>query len=127
GIEMVRSIPSPVRRFGVAVLSVVLATAARRLLDPVFGDRAPFITHFPAFLFATWCGGLGPGLLALVLGAASAAYFVFEPRGSFVVRQVEDQAAFGRFVVGGGCFILLAEAFRAARRRPHAAVPGLRR
>jgi PAS domain S-box-containing protein len=54
----------------VALAAVVLATLVRRFVDPDVAGTALF---FPAVGLANWLGGLGPGLLAVVLGTAASA------------------------------------------------------
>jgi PAS domain S-box-containing protein len=100
-------------RYGGAVFAIAVATWARLLLDPLLGDRLPFIT----LMFAAWYGGVGPALLSLLLGALSAAYFILEPRDTFAVQQVEYQAGLVLFVIVGFVSLLLAEAMRGAQRR----------
>ncbi len=58
--------------FGLAV-AAALAWLTRQAINPVVGhDRLPFIFFFPAVVIASWYGGLGPGLLATVLGGVAA-------------------------------------------------------
>ncbi len=55
--------------YGVAVGSVAIAAALRNALDPLLGDRGPFILFFPAVVAAAGVGGIGPGLVATVLAS----------------------------------------------------------
>jgi two-component system, cell cycle sensor histidine kinase and response regulator CckA len=52
---------------------------ARALLHPVLGEHLPFITFIIAVLFAAWLGGLGPGLMAAVLGGLLAVILFIPP------------------------------------------------
>ena len=52
----------------VAVAAVAVGATLRFGLDPLWGDRLPFIGMFGAVVVAGWFGGLGPGLLATALG-----------------------------------------------------------
>jgi hypothetical protein len=62
--------------------AVVVATTAAALLHmaltPLIENTAgPFITFFPAVLFAAWFGGFGPAALSTLLSAlAASCYFV---------------------------------------------------
>jgi hypothetical protein len=56
-----------------ALAAVAVAVAVRLSLDPLLGDRLPFLTLFVAVGAAAWYGGRGPGLLALAGGAAAGA------------------------------------------------------
>jgi len=85
----------------VAVLATLLATLLRKLLDPALEDAAPFSVYFLAIMFTAGYGGLGPSLVALVVGAVLATYLFVEPRGTFLIRDVEHQVNLGLFVVVG--------------------------
>jgi two-component system, LuxR family, sensor kinase FixL len=55
-------------RYGMAVASVILAYVLRLLLDPLLQDFGIYLLFIPAVLLASGIGGLGPGLVATVLG-----------------------------------------------------------
>src|SRR5262245_11932557 len=55
-------------RYAVAPASVAVALALRALLAPVLDGEAPYLLFVPAVLAASWLGGLGPGIVATVLG-----------------------------------------------------------
>ena len=67
-------------RYLYAAISVVLATILRLLLARFFGYHHPYVTFYIAVLLSAWYGGLGPGLMATVLGVLSGA-FVIQPLG----------------------------------------------
>lgn len=70
-------------RYGVALVTVALATVLRLLLNPVLGEQSPFpIFFFAVLLTARYCG-LRPALMAVILGVFSADYFLIAPRESF--------------------------------------------
>jgi len=81
--EPVRRIQSFAFRYGIAVVSVALATWIRLLLDPVLGDLSPFPLFFFAVLVTARYCGLRPALTAVVLGVFAADYFLVTPRGDF--------------------------------------------
>ena len=56
------------KRYGCAIVSIVLATWLRLLLDPALGEQFPFATLFFAVLLTAWYGGLLPALAAVVRG-----------------------------------------------------------
>ena len=70
-------------RYGVAVVSVAIATWVRLILDPVLGDRSAFETLLFAVVLTAWYGGFGPAFVAVVFGVLSADYYLVVPRGSF--------------------------------------------
>jgi PAS domain S-box-containing protein len=104
-------------RYGSAIASIALATCVRILLDPVLGDRLPLIFLFVAVLFTAWYGGVGPSLLATILGVLSAVFFLLGPHSSFAIRPPDSQVGLALFVVASLVSILLAEVVRATERR----------
>src|SRR5690349_8918998 len=63
---MLKEPPSPLLRYGVALLTVILALTLTLLLWPLF-DPPVFSLFFAAVMISAWYGGLGPGLLATTL------------------------------------------------------------
>ena len=97
-------------RYSVAIVGVFLGWLAREAITPTIGPSAlPFIFFFPAVALATWFGGLGPGVTAIVVSAIGANWFFLEPirawstsksRGAaFVPRQVCRTCAFMIFAI----------------------------
>ena len=80
-------------RFGLAPTMVALALAARVLLVPILHDDSIFLYFVPPVLVAAGVGGLGPGLLATVLGLA-AAYFGYAGGPAFTQSSAVDAVAF---------------------------------
>jgi signal transduction histidine kinase len=46
---------------------------------PILGDEAPFLLFIAALALASWYGGLGPGILATLLGAIAVAVLFLSP------------------------------------------------
>jgi PAS domain S-box-containing protein len=80
-------------RHGLAVLCVAFSTAATFPVQD-FGVRTSLF--FPAILLATWFGGTGPGLLAVLLSTLSINFFFTEPFFAFEfgVRDIPTTIAF---------------------------------
>ncbi len=106
-----------VARYGAALVIVVLATVARWLLDPFFGETVPWITYFAAVALTSWLGGFGPGLCSLVLGAAVANYLFMPPRGSFTLAETGEIVSLLTYLVLGTAIVLLVESLRRAESR----------
>ena len=54
--------------YGVAVLSVALATVVRLGLNQLIGESAPLLLIFAIVVILTsWFGGFWPGLLSIIL------------------------------------------------------------
>ena len=111
------TLSDPLRRYGVAVLAVVLAVGLRLLLDPLLGDAHAFVTLYLAVVFVAWACGFGPALLTILLGAASATYFVLPPRGSIAIHRLEDQVGLVLFVLFGLVTAALGKQVRKGRVR----------
>src|ERR1700722_5250309 len=91
--------PNPSRRYGIVPLAVAVALLGRWPLWPVFGSDFPFLFFWPTVVLCAGYGGLGPGLLAMLLSAASAAYFLLEPRLSLTVSRPQEWVGLLAFVV----------------------------
>src|SRR5580704_11082382 len=94
-------------RYGYAALSVGLATEVRSLLDPVLGNQSPFPSMLLAALVTVWLGGIGPSMVAVILGALSADYFFIVPRGSFGLKSADQYVDLAFYLaVGTGIVII---------------------
>ena len=62
--------------YGIAAAAVVVALAARVLLEPILQGQAPYLFFVPATLVAAGIGGFGPGILATVLSLALCCAFI---------------------------------------------------
>src|SRR5881392_471283 len=88
-----RRVSPAVQRYGISILSVAICTAVTFPLQE-FGVRVSLF--FPAVLLATWFGGTGPGLFAVLLSTLSINFFFTEPffAFEFSVRDVPTTVAF---------------------------------
>jgi PAS domain S-box-containing protein len=79
--------------------------------------RSP-VTFFPGVVVSAAVGGLGPGLLATLLSAAAADFFVTEPHLHFgIFSDPVERYAAGLFVVTGVALSVLGESLLRSRRR----------
>jgi len=108
--------PRPAR-YAVAIGSAAISAVLVEFLMPSLGNQFPFLLLYPAVICAAWYGGFGPGLLATVLTALVAAFFLFEPRFSFAIARPTDQLATSLFLVVGGFISWLGEMILRANRR----------
>src|SRR6266700_799145 len=88
-----RRLAPAVWRYGLSVLLVAICTAVTFPLQS-FGVRTSLF--FPAVLLATWFGGTGPGLFAVLLSTLSINFFFTEPffAFEFSVRDIPTTVAF---------------------------------
>src|SRR5262249_4045303 len=78
---------SALSRYGIAVLSVAMATIVAGLLT-VFLHTEPIASSMiSAVMFAAWFGGFGPGLLAIALAVLAMHYYVTPPINSFALKS----------------------------------------
>jgi PAS domain-containing protein len=113
---------SPLLRYSVAIGAAGAALLIRLALNPVWADRLPFITFFPAIVLSAWYGGLRPGLLTTGLSAAAVLFYWLEPAGSLTGSDAADWLGLAVFVAIGAVISALNESLRtyaADRARLH--------
>jgi PAS domain S-box-containing protein len=103
-------------RYGVAVVAVGLVLMLKLLVNPLITHQSPFLLLAAAVVVGAWFGGLGPGVLATVLGALAGAYFAWATRGSFTVPGA-GFLPLVLFVLQGLVISSLVEVLHSARRR----------
>jgi PAS domain S-box-containing protein len=113
---MVPTLNAPLR-YGAALALMVLAIGVRLALDPTLSANVPFITLFVALAGAAWLGGIGPGLLALVVGAVASLFLFVAPRGSPWITDPTMVVSMALYLLTGGIIAWIASSQRLARRR----------
>jgi PAS domain S-box-containing protein len=108
-VPRVSSIPV-VWRYVVAVLLVSAAALMRQALMPWMGTGSLSNLTLAAVIFATVWLGIGPGLLAVVIGNLEVEFFVASPRGPLLGRLVPN-------LVLGVLICALLHALRAAQAK----------
>ncbi|HTK44573.1 MAG TPA: LuxR C-terminal-related transcriptional regulator [Patescibacteria group bacterium] len=93
--------PSSIWRFALAVVLVGIAYGTREQLLPDAGDKSPFQTFVLAALVSSLVGGLGPGLLATVLGAGAVVYLYLPPSQVLAVEERADLLRLALFIMEG--------------------------
>lgn len=112
-------------RYGVTMVAVGLVVCARWLLQPILEDNAPLLLFTLAVIVSAWYGGLGPGLAATFISAATGTYFFIEPYHSFYILHSPDRVRVILFLLIGASSSLLSQALHAARRRTETGVHAL--
>src|SRR3979411_1702485 len=87
--------------YSVAVLATVASLLIRWPLWPVLGDAVPHMTFFPAVMIAAYFGGFWPGIVATLLSAVFANYFLTRELSSGHPWTVNEVAALILFVLVG--------------------------
>jgi PAS domain S-box-containing protein len=103
--------------YSVAVLATAFSLLIRWLLWPGLGDVVPHMTFFPAVMIAAYFGGFWPGLLATILSAMAANYFLTGQLRAFHITSVNDVAAVILFVLVGAIISALSEFLHRTQRR----------
>src|SRR4029434_7595614 len=78
--------PHAVWQYGLAVVSVTVALGITDWLEPYTTLRTPLF--YIAIISSAWCGGMGPGLLAVVLSTLAVGYY-FAPGGQTPVLSLD--------------------------------------
>jgi two-component system sensor kinase FixL len=86
------------------VVVVAISLAARLLLSSVLGELPLLVLFIPAVLAASLWGGIGPGLLAVALSAASSALFISPASWATTPNLINDAvfALVGTGIAGVG-------------------------
>src|SRR6516162_2243602 len=103
--------------YGVALLATAVSLLIRWPLWPVLGDAVPHMTFFPAVMIAAYFGGFWPGLLATILSAGAANYFLTRNLASFHVTSVNEACPLALFVLTGAIISGLCDSLHRARCR----------
>jgi signal transduction histidine kinase len=107
---------SVARRYFVAVLASVVATLAALSLSGVLEDVALFSLLLLAVAASCWFGGAGPGLLALVLGAAGWVLLLVDPAlGAREFPASSDVLGLALHLCAGGLVVFVIQAQRRAQ------------
>ena len=114
------SLPITVRRYGLACIASALALALAWLVAP-YAASAPLLAFLAAVVLSAWRGGLGPGLLATVLGAATLGA-LFPPTARAATFAPADALLdLAAFAAAAVAISLVADNLRAALARATAA------
>ncbi|MBD3887564.1 PAS domain S-box protein [Phormidium tenue FACHB-886] len=109
-------------RYGVAGLSVLLATLLMLLLDPLLAmTQSPFLLFFGAIVVSAWYGGLGPGLVATALSGLISTYLFIPPIYSLSLSWI-SASRLSLFLLEGVLISTLSGALRVTKQRLERAV-----
>jgi signal transduction histidine kinase/CheY-like chemotaxis protein len=106
-----------VAAYGGAVAVTLAAFHLRWVLDPWLGHAVPYATLYGAVAIAVWFGGLGPAVLAMVLGYALSNVRYTSPSGELSIAGPADAIGLGLFALSCSLIIVLGEAMRRTRDR----------
>jgi PAS domain S-box-containing protein len=99
-------------RYFIAAAAVAIAGLAHWRLSVAFGPMPPFVLIYPTVLLVALFVGGGPGILAIILSALLAVYWLFPPAGSFALESTADLIALSVFMGTSVVLCVLAERMR---------------
>jgi PAS domain S-box-containing protein len=102
---------------GLALLAPALTLLVRWPLAEMLGDRVVYMAFFPAIVIAAFFGGRWPGLLATVVSAGAAIWFLAAQPHSRSVFNVQNAYALFLLLVVGAIISELSESLHRERRR----------
>jgi len=105
-----------ITRYGVAVLSIAVATGIRLLFHPQLEERVPLTLYFLSVMITAWYGGMGPAFAAVALGVLAAAHFFILPDNSLWISKPADLLALIVFLFVAIFSVLLNQWLGHARR-----------
>ena len=108
---------SKTAQYAFAVLVVILASLLREIVNPVLGERVPFILFYPTVVLAAWFGGLGPGLLSTLLSGFIAWYAIMPPTYSLALSDPSGLAQLIIFLLASTMISFLAESLHRMKGR----------
>jgi len=106
--------------YSLAVILVIATFLLRDAVSVSFNERPLLILFMFPIIVSALSGGFGPGITATLMAAASTAYFLVPPRGSFGIAQGFDLFQWGMLGVNGVLVSLLSEALHRSRLREKA-------
>src|ERR1051326_3726876 len=98
---------SGVAAYGGAVAVTLTALLLRWMLDPWLGFDVPYATLYGAVAIAGWVGGLGPAVLARVVGYALLNVRYVAPHGELAIVGVRDGVGLALFALSTALIIVL--------------------
>src|SRR5271166_256730 len=107
-----------VGRYGVAILTAILALLLRGLFSPILGTHNPYHTAWAAVCFVAWYCGAGPAIATALMSAVGVWYWFLPPSHSFAVADPKvEVTGMAGFLILSAFIIALGEANRRSKIR----------
>lgn len=105
-------------RYGVAILTAILALLLRGVFSPLLGSHDAYHTAWAAVVLAAWYCGVGPAIVTTLITAVGIWYWFLPPGHSFLVTDPKAQVTgtIG-FLILSAFIIALGEANRRSKER----------
>src|SRR5713101_3522037 len=96
-------------RYATALAAILVALLVRGALSPFVDDHVPFITLFPAVIFAAWFCGTGPSILSVIAALLGARFLFVRPVHSFSVPDTPQSVAILAFLLASALIVATGE------------------
>lgn len=96
-------------RYATALATILVALLVRWALSPFVGDCVPFITLFPAVIFAAWFCDIGPSILSVVVALLGARFLFVRPVHSFSLPDTPQSVAIYAFLLSSALIVAMGE------------------
>ena len=107
-----------VGRYGVAILTAILALLLRGLFSPLLGTHDSYHTAWAAVVFAAWYCGVGPAIVTTLMTLLGVWYWFLPPGHTFLITDPKAQVTgIAGFLILSGFIIALGEANRRSKHR----------
>ena len=107
--SLARIFENALARYATALAGILVALLVRGALSPFVGDYVPFITLFPAVIFAAWFCGIGPSILSVVVALLGARFWFVQPVHSFSVPDTPQSVAIIAFLLASALTVAMGE------------------
>jgi len=114
-------------RYALGVFAGIGALLLRGLLDPLVKDQDPYHSLWLAVIFTAWYCGVGPSIVAVLIGVAGVWYWFLPPYHSFGLRSASDTFDMLVFLAFSAIVIAVGEATRRLMFRREQAEEQLRK
>lgn len=109
---LVRRIHRNSLRYALGVIAGVAALILLALLNPLVKDQDPYHSLWLAVIFTAWYCGVGPSIVAVVIGVAGVWYWFLPPYHSFGLRRPSELFDMLVFLAFSAIVIAVGEAAR---------------
>jgi K+-sensing histidine kinase KdpD len=105
------------KEYGIAIGTTLLAFLLRLSLNSYLEDRLAYAMFLVAIAVTTWYGGIGPSLVAVVLGGLIANWVFIHPSYALSFTDLEDQAGIAVYLTVSYALVGFAQTWRWAWRK----------
>ncbi len=119
GLFVNRSLKADAFRYGLAVVSTLIATGVRWGLERYLGEDVPFLTYFPAVFVTALLAGFGPALVTVAFSGLIATFFIIPPAGHPLPHELANWLALALFCFFGVGTAFLSEGMRRKSEQVH--------